>query len=231
MRCFFNDKPWVTSNVKDILNRKRRTFKEGDWEELKCQGGNLRHNWERQRRNTEERCSRSFRAASSRRSGMAWKTRKRAATWKRAMLWKQMRVTCFLTGLTTQPLQQETMDYTLPRRETKMCQLEWLHIWHCGFQHRSTAGDRALSCLFHPVDFQYHSVTHKKTVIILWQSAVWGMDRRRSAETWLRTSWGGVCPTTCSWTPPRLGDGGRCGVGPDQQISGAAAGQQLVSTG
>lgn len=34
-----------TNNVKDILNRKRRTFKEGDWEELKCvQGGNLRHN-------------------------------------------------------------------------------------------------------------------------------------------------------------------------------------------
>lgn len=173
-----------------------RTFKEGDWEELKCvQGGNLRQ--KRQRRNTEERCGRSFRAASWRRSGMAWKTsqatRRRAATWKRAMLWKQMRVTCFLTGLTTQPLQQETMDYTLPHRETKVCQLEWLHAWHCGLQHRSTAGDRALSRLFHPVDFQYHSITHKKTAIILWQSAVWGMDRRRSATTWLRTSWGEVC--------------------------------------
>lgn len=131
-----------------------------------CRGGNLRHNWGRQRRNTEERCGRSFRAASWRRSGMAWKTsqatRRRAATWKRAMLWKQMRVTCFLTGLTTQPLQQETMDYTLPHRETKVCQLEWLHVWHWGLQHRSTAGDRALSRLFHRVDFQYHSVTHTK---------------------------------------------------------------------
>lgn len=174
MRCFFNDKPWITNNVKDILNRKRRTFKEGDWEELKCVrgrgwgggggGGNLRHNWERQRRNTEE-SGRSFRAASWRRSGMAWKTsqatRRRAATWKRAMLWKQMRVTCFLTGLITQPLQQETMDYIPPLRETKMCQLEWLHVWHCGFQHRRTAGT-ALSPVFFTMWTSSITLSHTK---------------------------------------------------------------------
>lgn len=198
-----------------------------------CGGGEVKAQ-PREAKEEYRRKVRSFRAASWRRSEKAWKTsqatRRRAATWKRVMLWKQMRVTCFLTGLTTQPQQQETMDYTLPRRETKMSRLEWPHVRHCGFQHRSTAGERALSRLFHPVDFQYHSVTHKRTGIILWQSAVRGMDRRRSAETWLRTSWGGVCRTTCRWTPPRLGDGGRCGIGPDQQISGAAA-RTFVSTG
>ena len=35
VRCFPNNKPWITSNVKDILNRKKRAFKEGDRDELK----------------------------------------------------------------------------------------------------------------------------------------------------------------------------------------------------
>ncbi|KAK0148979.1 hypothetical protein N1851_010586 [Merluccius polli] len=35
VRCFPNNKPWITSNVKDILNRKKRAFKDGDRDELK----------------------------------------------------------------------------------------------------------------------------------------------------------------------------------------------------
>lgn len=65
MRCFFNDKPWITSNDKDILNRKRRTFKDGDWEELKCvQGGGEVKAQPREAKEEYRRKVRSFGAAS-----------------------------------------------------------------------------------------------------------------------------------------------------------------------
>lgn len=35
VRCFPNNKPWITSNVKHLLNRKKRAFKEGGQEERK----------------------------------------------------------------------------------------------------------------------------------------------------------------------------------------------------
>ncbi|KAI4891636.1 hypothetical protein NFI96_032089, partial [Prochilodus magdalenae] len=35
VRCFPNNKPWITSDVKDILNQKKRVFKDGNWTELK----------------------------------------------------------------------------------------------------------------------------------------------------------------------------------------------------
>ncbi|KAI4899540.1 hypothetical protein NFI96_016156 [Prochilodus magdalenae] len=35
IRCFANNKPWVTSNLKHLLNQKKRAFKTGDKEELK----------------------------------------------------------------------------------------------------------------------------------------------------------------------------------------------------
>ena len=33
--CFPINKPWITSNVKDILNRKKRAFRDGDRDKLK----------------------------------------------------------------------------------------------------------------------------------------------------------------------------------------------------
>ncbi|KAI4893514.1 hypothetical protein NFI96_020874, partial [Prochilodus magdalenae] len=35
VRCFPNNKPWIISDVKDILNQKKRGFKDGNWTELK----------------------------------------------------------------------------------------------------------------------------------------------------------------------------------------------------
>lgn len=35
VHCFPNNKTWITSNVKDIINRKKRAFKEGDQAEFK----------------------------------------------------------------------------------------------------------------------------------------------------------------------------------------------------
>lgn len=35
VRCFPNNKPWITSDIKDILNRKKRAFRGGDREEMK----------------------------------------------------------------------------------------------------------------------------------------------------------------------------------------------------
>ena len=48
--CFSNNKPWITSNVKDLLNKKKRAFKEGDQAELKhvqkLQENNMREVWD-----------------------------------------------------------------------------------------------------------------------------------------------------------------------------------------
>lgn len=33
LSCFPNNKPWITNNVKDILNRKKMAFKDADREE------------------------------------------------------------------------------------------------------------------------------------------------------------------------------------------------------
>ena len=35
VHCFPNNKAWITNDVKDILNTKKRAFKDGDREELK----------------------------------------------------------------------------------------------------------------------------------------------------------------------------------------------------
>uniref|UniRef100_A0A3B1JI52 Reverse transcriptase domain-containing protein n=1 Tax=Astyanax mexicanus TaxID=7994 RepID=A0A3B1JI52_ASTMX len=35
VRCFANNKPWITSNVKGLLNKKKRAFKENNQEELR----------------------------------------------------------------------------------------------------------------------------------------------------------------------------------------------------
>ncbi|KAI4898320.1 hypothetical protein NFI96_008172 [Prochilodus magdalenae] len=35
VRCFPNNKPWITSDVKYFLNQKMRSFRDGNWTELK----------------------------------------------------------------------------------------------------------------------------------------------------------------------------------------------------
>ena len=35
VRCFANNKPWITSDVKGLLNQKKKAFKDGDTQELK----------------------------------------------------------------------------------------------------------------------------------------------------------------------------------------------------
>lgn len=42
VRCFPNNKPWITSDVKDLLNKKKRAFKEGDQAKLRCVQGELK---------------------------------------------------------------------------------------------------------------------------------------------------------------------------------------------
>ena len=42
VRCFPNNKPWITSNVKHLLNMKKRAFKEGDQAERKRVQGELK---------------------------------------------------------------------------------------------------------------------------------------------------------------------------------------------
>lgn len=42
VRCFPNNKPWITSNVKTLLNRKKRAFREGNQAELRRVQGELK---------------------------------------------------------------------------------------------------------------------------------------------------------------------------------------------
>ena len=35
VRCFADNKPWITSNVKGLLNKKKRAFKDNNQEELR----------------------------------------------------------------------------------------------------------------------------------------------------------------------------------------------------
>ncbi|KAI4880092.1 hypothetical protein NFI96_008261 [Prochilodus magdalenae] len=42
VRCFPNNKLWITSDVKDLLNQKKRAFKDGNWTELKHVQGELK---------------------------------------------------------------------------------------------------------------------------------------------------------------------------------------------
>ncbi|KAI4893525.1 hypothetical protein NFI96_000274 [Prochilodus magdalenae] len=42
VRCFPNNKPWITSDVKDLLNQKKRAFNDGNWTELKRVQGELK---------------------------------------------------------------------------------------------------------------------------------------------------------------------------------------------
>lgn len=35
VRCFPNNKPWITSNVRNLLNKKKRVFQDGDQAELR----------------------------------------------------------------------------------------------------------------------------------------------------------------------------------------------------
>ncbi|KAI4887684.1 hypothetical protein NFI96_005893 [Prochilodus magdalenae] len=42
VRCFPNNKPWITSDVKDILNQKKMAFRDGNWKELKRVQGELK---------------------------------------------------------------------------------------------------------------------------------------------------------------------------------------------
>ncbi|KAI4878159.1 hypothetical protein NFI96_002802 [Prochilodus magdalenae] len=42
VRCFPNNKSWITSDVKDLLNQKKRAFKDGNWTELKRVQGEVK---------------------------------------------------------------------------------------------------------------------------------------------------------------------------------------------
>ncbi|KAI4883371.1 hypothetical protein NFI96_013585 [Prochilodus magdalenae] len=42
VRCFPNNKPWITSDVNDLLNQKKRAFRDGNWTELKRVQGELK---------------------------------------------------------------------------------------------------------------------------------------------------------------------------------------------
>lgn len=42
MHCFPNNKPWITSDLKELLNRNIRVFREGDTELLKRVQGELK---------------------------------------------------------------------------------------------------------------------------------------------------------------------------------------------
>ncbi|KAI3367914.1 hypothetical protein L3Q82_026747, partial [Scortum barcoo] len=35
VRCFANNKPWITSDIKGLLNQKKKAFKDGDTQEIK----------------------------------------------------------------------------------------------------------------------------------------------------------------------------------------------------
>lgn len=36
VRCFANNKPWITGDIKALLNQKKQAFKEGDWDKIRC---------------------------------------------------------------------------------------------------------------------------------------------------------------------------------------------------
>lgn len=40
--CYANNKPWITSDIKDLLNLKKKAFKDGDRQELKLVQRELR---------------------------------------------------------------------------------------------------------------------------------------------------------------------------------------------
>lgn len=44
VRCFSNNKPWVTPELKALLNEKKRAFKSGDKEELRRVKKDLKYN-------------------------------------------------------------------------------------------------------------------------------------------------------------------------------------------
>ena len=39
VRCYTNNKPWITSDIKDLLNQKKRVFQNGDGEKEECTTG------------------------------------------------------------------------------------------------------------------------------------------------------------------------------------------------
>lgn len=42
VHCYSNNKPWVTKDIKAILNAKKRAFRDGDREELRTIQGTLK---------------------------------------------------------------------------------------------------------------------------------------------------------------------------------------------
>lgn len=49
VRCFPKNKPWVTSDAKTLLNKKKRAFKEGDLTDLRRVRRELKEHRKRQR--------------------------------------------------------------------------------------------------------------------------------------------------------------------------------------
>lgn len=106
VRCFPNNKPWITSNVRNLLNKKKRVFQDGDQAELRHVQRELKAKLKEAKeeyRRKVWRWSRSCRKTTWRRFGMGWKQSQAArsgiASWKE-MSWKLINSTSFITGLT-----------------------------------------------------------------------------------------------------------------------------------
>lgn len=67
--CFANNKPWITSDIKGLLNQKKKAFKDGDTQEIKRIQKELRVQFreakEQYRRKIEQRMQNSTKRARS----------------------------------------------------------------------------------------------------------------------------------------------------------------------
>ena len=54
VRCFTNNKPWITRNRKELLEKKKRSFREGDRKLLRSVQKQLKSRLETTRRGTGE---------------------------------------------------------------------------------------------------------------------------------------------------------------------------------
>ncbi|XDV29127.1 hypothetical protein PO909_032280 [Leuciscus waleckii] len=66
VRCFPNNKPWITSSIKHLLNQKREAFKAGDWERIRAAQRDLKKAIRQAKRDYKEKLEKKLQHNSTR---------------------------------------------------------------------------------------------------------------------------------------------------------------------
>ena len=71
VRCYPNNKPWITSDIKDLLNQKKMAFKNGDGDRRRNVQQELKRHYVELRWSTRKRYRDCWRTITPRRCGAA----------------------------------------------------------------------------------------------------------------------------------------------------------------